>query len=293
MLDGIDALLALQRFGTVSEAAVRLRLTQSAVSKRLRALQDELGYAIVEPQGRKLRLTARAIDFLERARPLVAELRGLKAPGETQGFARFSLALADSIASSWGPAVLRAALDSLPDIRVDLHSHRSVLVVESLRLGRYHLGLCTAPPAATDLIHHPLVDEPMVVVRPRGAPRASPDAPLITIEASAASWKAIEPLLRVNHPQLVARVIVPVESFSAALQMVRAGFGDGLIPLGLAREARLDRASYHLLPSVRRPVALLARKTVHSLPSFVRLRDRLLEATTAYFATRSTSTRQS
>ena len=33
MLEGIDALIALERFGTVSEAAVRLRLTQSAISR--------------------------------------------------------------------------------------------------------------------------------------------------------------------------------------------------------------------------------------------------------------------
>ena len=39
MLDGIDALIALDQFGTVSEAATRLRLTQSAVSKRIQALQ--------------------------------------------------------------------------------------------------------------------------------------------------------------------------------------------------------------------------------------------------------------
>ena len=34
MWDGIDALIALGKFGTVTEAATRLRPTQSAVSKR-------------------------------------------------------------------------------------------------------------------------------------------------------------------------------------------------------------------------------------------------------------------
>ena len=40
MLDDIDALAVLAQLGTVSEAAARLRLTQSAVSKRLPALQE-------------------------------------------------------------------------------------------------------------------------------------------------------------------------------------------------------------------------------------------------------------
>jgi len=49
MLEGIDALIALERFGTVSEAAVRLRLTQSAISKRIQALQRTVGFRLVEP----------------------------------------------------------------------------------------------------------------------------------------------------------------------------------------------------------------------------------------------------
>lgn len=294
MLGGIDALLALQRFGTVSEAAVRLRLTQSAVSKRIRALQDELGYALVEPDGRRLRITPLGTDFLERARPLVAELRGLRTPSTAQGIARFSLALADSIAASWGPDVLRRALGRLPGLNVDLHSHRSVLVIESVRLGRCHVGLCTDADA-TDLIRHPVVAEPMVLVHSGRAARASARVPLITIEASAASWKAIEPPLRAHHRNLLARTLIPVESFGAALQMVRAGFGDGLIPLGLALESGVEPGSCRRLAGVTRPVALLVRKTVNALPGFVRLREALREAAEAYFATpaRSTSTRQS
>ncbi|HZI84736.1 MAG TPA: LysR family transcriptional regulator [Casimicrobiaceae bacterium] len=284
MLSGIDALLALERFGTVSEAAVRLNLTQSAVSKRIHALQDELGYALVEPEGRRLRLTPSAVDFLQRARPLVAELRELRTPGEAGGLAHLSLALADSIASSWGPRVLRRALERVQGIELDLHSHRSVLVVESVRLGRYHIGLCTDPLGAMDLIHHPLADEPMVLVNSRCKDRATRNAPLITIEPTAAAWKAIEPRMRANHPQLLSRARVPVESFGAAIQMVRAGFGDGLIPLGLVLESRLDRACYRTLPSVARPVALLVRKTIDRLPSFMLLRERLLEATRSHFA---------
>lgn len=288
MLEGLDALLALQRFGTVSEAATRLRLTQSAVSKRIHALQDELGFRIVEPDGRRLRLTAQAIDLLERARPLVADLRALKAPAQSGSISRFSLALADSIAASWGPRVVRRALEGVRGIAVDLHAHRSVLVVESVRLGRYHLGLCTDPLAATDLIHHPLADEPMVLVNSGAAGRSDRKSPLITIEAHSAAWHAIGPLLRAHHPRLLERELVPVESFSAALQMVRAGFGDGLLPLGLALEARLDEDSYRELPAIRRPVSLLTRKTINGLASFRLLRERLARSAEEYFSVRQT-----
>lgn len=278
MLDGIEALAALEQLGTVSEAATRLRLTQSAVSKRLRTLEDAVGFRLLEPHGRRLRLTARGLDFVQRARPLVAELRALSRPIEGPSLSSLSLALADSIASSWGPRVVSRALRALPGLHIDLHAHRSVLLIESVRMGRYHVGLCTAPPATSDVIEHPLLTEPLVLVHSGLAARADRRRPLISIEPTSATWRAIEPLLRQHHPELLGSRLVPVESFGAALQMVKAGFGDGIVPLGLALEMRLPRRSYRELPFVARRVVLLTRKTIDQLESFRALREQLLKA---------------
>jgi DNA-binding transcriptional LysR family regulator len=281
MLEGIEALVALERFETMSEAAVRLRLTQSAVSKRLRALEKELGFKLLERDGRRTRLLPRALELLERARPLVAELRALSVPERhVSAPAVFSLALADSIASSWGPRVLREAIGA---VVLDLHAHRSVLVVESVRLGRYQLGLCTDSPPAKDLIHHPIVEEPMVIAHAAGAERADPRQPLISIEPTSATWRAIEPQLRARHPRLLERRLIAVESFGAALQMVKAGFGDGLVPLGLAMEAGVHGRARVVLPRVRRNVSLLMRKLVHHMPEVAAFRDRLSAAAARYF----------
>src|SRR5262245_60415249 len=290
MLDGVDALIALERFGTVSEAAIRLRLTQSAVSKRIQALQRAVGCELVERVGRRLRFTAAGVEFLERARPLVADLRGLTSPVQGGADAEFSIALADSIASSWGPRVIKRTVDALPGIRVRLHAHRSVLLVESVRLGRYHVGLSTDLPAAKDLIHHAVIDEPLVLVRSGlaagGSRRTLPSQPLISIEPSSATWRAIEPQLHERHPRLLERPLVPVETFSATLQMVEAGFGDGLVPLGLALEMDLDERCYNEVRGVRRPISLVTRKTVHQLASFTRLRERLVQEAARFFGRR-------
>jgi DNA-binding transcriptional LysR family regulator len=279
--DGVEALAALERFGTVSEAATRLRLTQSAVSKRLRVLERWVGFAVTEPRGRRVVLTGDAIHLLERARPLLAELRAVGEP-QSRGHDRFSLALADSIAASWGPRVVAAAVRGVSGLSVDLHAHRSVLVLESLRLGRYHIGLSTVAPGLDDLVHHPIVDEPMVLVR--ATAEAGRDRPLITIEPSSATWRAIEPQLRQHQQALLRRRLVFVESFSAALQMVRAGFGDGLLPLGLALAMKVPRASYRELSRVVRQVALVTRKSVLERATFEALRAGIRLAAERYFS---------
>lgn len=284
MLDGVDALIALEKFGTVSEAAVRLRLTQSAVSKRIQRLEREVGFRLVEQEGRRLRLTPAAVEFLERARPLVADLRGLTALAQDATAASFSIALADSIASSWGPRVIQEALRSRGGLSVRLHAHRSVLLIENVRLGRYHIGLSTDLPEAKDLVHHPLVDEPLVLIHSELRAKPIRNQPLITIEPTSATWRAIEPQLRERQAQLLARTVVPVETFSATVQMVKAGFGDGLVPLGLAIEMRLDRRCYRVLHGVERHIALVTRKTVNQLRSFQHLREALVKAAARYFA---------
>jgi DNA-binding transcriptional LysR family regulator len=281
MLDEIDALAALASCGTISEAATRLRLTQSAVSKRLQALESTLGFRLLEPDGRRRILTARATEFLARAAPLVAELRGLGQKSSDRHTSRsFSIALADSIASSWGPAVIRQALQALPGIKVELHAHRSILVIESVRLGRYDIGLCTESLTARDLVQHPLALEPMVLLHAELAPRLARRAPLITIEPTSATWRAIQQQISTQQPQLLALPRVPVESFSAVVQMARAGFGNGLIPLGLALDLALDHRCYRRLPGIARRVVLITRKTVHDLPAFAALRAELTKATT-------------
>jgi DNA-binding transcriptional LysR family regulator len=282
MLRNLEALLALHAAGTVSAAAARLRLTQSAVSKRIRALEETLGYSVVEPDGRRVRLTSRGALLLERAAPLVAELHSLGVTVPDAGPTVLSLALADSIASSWGPAVVRTAMHDVPGLRLELHAHRSVLVVEAVRLGRYQLGLCAESAGARDLVRDPIVEEPMVVVRSaavatRGS-RAAADRPLITIEPGSATWRAVEPALRRHAPELLRRPRVTVESFAAALQMVRAGFGDGLVPLGVAREAGLDRKGYRVVPEVSRKIMMYSRKTVSLLPAVAGLRESLARA---------------
>ena len=126
----------------------------------------------------------------------------------------------------------------------------------------------------------------MVLIHASIGAKPRKGAALITIEAGSATWRAVEPLLRQHRPELLARQRVPVESFGEALQMVKAGFGDGLAPLGLALEMDLDRRAYREVSGVARRVSLVTRKTVHQLASFGRLRDAIIVATARYFSRR-------
>src|SRR6185503_17470399 len=107
MLDRLEALHALSSAGTMSRAAAQLRITQSAVSKRIAALEAELSMRLIERAGRNVRLTADAQRILQQARPLLGSLREVLRPRDGEKAQLLRIAATDSLLSSWLPAVLR------------------------------------------------------------------------------------------------------------------------------------------------------------------------------------------
>jgi DNA-binding transcriptional LysR family regulator len=268
MLDGLKSLISVEKFGTISQAAVALRLTQSAVTKRIQALEQELGYAVVEKDGRRIRLTMAAQELLSRAKPLVAELESLRFSAFTEPRREFSLGVADSIAASWGPAALRRVLRAIPGLKFELHVHRSMLILENVRLGRYDLGLVTARNSGADLVSHELAREEMVLV-------GSHRDPVLTIEPVSATWREIGSMVR-EHSQLRERPREFVESFPAAAQMARQGFGQALVPLGVARALGFGpKTVTRLSPRLTRGIQLVFRKATGEQPLIKRLAKEL------------------
>ncbi len=261
MVEGIEALLALERTGTISEAAAQLRLTQSAVSKRIQSLESELKLKLIEPDGRRVKLTATGHNFLDKARVLFSELKNLKQIESDSVSKKFSIALSDSIAASWGPKLVRLATKRLQAVEFELHVHRSTLVEENVKLGKYHLGLCISSSKDQQVFSSLIFEEPLVFLR-----SPTETNTLITIEKSSGTWKAIEEKVA-RHPKLKNYDLTHVESFAAIVQMVREGFGHGLVPMGIAQTMQLNKKDILMLsPNIKRQIKLISRKNVAQLP---------------------------
>lgn len=74
-------LIALAQSGSFSKSAQALHLTQPALSRSIRALEDELGMPLFDRIGRRNELTAFGREVLDRARQLVFEADELRASG--------------------------------------------------------------------------------------------------------------------------------------------------------------------------------------------------------------------
>ena len=107
----------------VSRAAAKLRVSQPAVSRQLRALEDELGFALLARTGKSVRLTAsgqvffgEARDILARTVDAVARARASLAPR-----AQLHVGYVPSGTVEILPRVLRVFRSRHADVQVTLH----------------------------------------------------------------------------------------------------------------------------------------------------------------------------
>jgi DNA-binding transcriptional LysR family regulator len=289
MLDALETLGLLAELGTMGKVATRLRVTQSAVSKRVAALEHALGGRLIEREGRRVRLTPKALELVGRAQPLLAELRGALAGEQHLSHGRIVLGVSESILTSWGPLALAEAQRAHPDVELSLHTHRSPVALDGVASGELHLALVAGhSERGVGLLAEHVLDEEMVLLglrsgatprttlRTRGEPLS-----VLSIERSSGTHRALEPQLRALRAKGIdLSVDRELQSYAAIVQLARAGLGPALVPLPLARALGAGRAELTRLPSpgLHRPVVLVARKTTWARALIARFAGTLRQA---------------
>lgn len=243
LIEPLEALCALRDTGTTSRAASRLRIGQSAVSKRIAALEAHLGVALTERAGRRLLLTAEGERLLAEAEPLLVRLREVLAARAPDG-GTLAVAASESLLSAGLPATLRRAADAVPGLTLELHAHRGPVVVERVREGACAMGVVAGAVTAPDVVVRPLGEEAMVLVGEAG--------PLWTVEARSLTWPSIERGVR----RAGLRVDARLESSAALVQVARAGLARALVPAGIAAAMGAPGVP---VEGVSRPIVVVAR----------------------------------
>jgi len=247
----VEAFLAVGTFGGFRRAADALRVSQPAISARIKALEDSLGVTLFErgrtglalsPAGRALRPHAeQLLHALALARQAVHDLR------PSSGGA-LTIAAALSICTYLLPDVLKRFQTAHPKTLITVRSGHSREVLEMVLAGEAELGLARS-------LNHPgvetvslrddplmLVSAPTGVMARRGRARLDEVAaqPLILFDRGSSDWTLSHGLFR--RAGLVPNVVLEVESIEAAKRMVERGIGLAFLPrLAVLPEIRRRR----------------------------------------------------
>ncbi|MFM7533925.1 MAG: LysR family transcriptional regulator [Rubrivivax sp.] len=129
-------LIALAETGSFSRAAERVHLTQSALSRSIQSLEEELGVALVDRVGRRAELTPVGRETLEEARRLVLDAQDLqeRALAVSRGrLGTLRLGMGSGPAALLAVPVLLEVATTRPQWRVEVARGATELLVQRLR----------------------------------------------------------------------------------------------------------------------------------------------------------------
>ena len=247
--------------GSFSAAAERLFIAQSALSRQIKELENQLHTPLFERTARQPRLTAAGEAFYPRARNLLSELHKASEMATQVGHGQVgTLRLSHSSTVPMSGPLLRGIstwLERCPGVSMDIVKLSSEAQLEEIAEGRLDVGLLRLPVLRQreGVRVVPLYTEPLVLAVPPNHPLAHSDA---AVELARLKDEAF---ISIPHPQrgglsyLSAELCMRAGFFPKAarvmsrkttqLQLIQAGFGIALLPKSMQDIAP---ANLHFLP---------------------------------------------
>ncbi|MFG2973561.1 LysR family transcriptional regulator [Streptomyces sp. NPDC048331] len=259
--------------GTVTRAAEALHMTPSAVSQQLTNLARQLGVALLEAEGRRVRLTDAAHLVLRHTEAVFAQLE--RADAELAGYlAGDTGEVRVGAFSTAVPALVVPAVAALrrthPGVEIRVRETEAAEAYELLSAGGVDLALSLTAhaPTARDprFTRVALLEDPLDVALPPGHPlAAAADLRLADLSGDPWIYGGSGPWSEIARSACEAAGFVPEQAHSASgwtaiLAMVEAGMGVALVPRMVSSRASgvavrvlsRDRPTRHVLAAVRR-----------------------------------------
>jgi len=147
--NSLHAFVTVAKLGSFSLAAEQLFITQSAVSKRISLLEEQLESRLFDRIGRKVTLTEPGRMLLPKAQKILLELKDAKRSlsnlsGQVSG--TLSIAASHHISLHRLPPILRDYASNYPDVKLDLRFDESEIAYDSVLRGDLEIALITLSP---------------------------------------------------------------------------------------------------------------------------------------------------
>ena len=172
----IRCFLEVARLSSVGQAATALAISQPAVSKTLRELEDRLGQRLFERSGRRLRLNTAGRLFQSHAGQSLAELeRGIRAIAHPGAAGRtIAVGVLPTVATEVMPRAAQEFRRSAPGTTLRITTGPNWLLLSQLREARLDLvvGRLAAPDQMQGLVFEQLFSENVAAVARPGHPLA-------------------------------------------------------------------------------------------------------------------------
>ncbi len=236
----LEIIRAIAETGSFTAAAGRLHVSQSAISRQVLQLEEELGEAVFHRIGRRIRITPTGEAILQLGNRVFQDLHEtISAISETREELRGTLRLVGgmTVCLYVFPTLLSELRRVHPQLELKITVASTERSIAMLRAGAGELGLLTLPIEATDLVSVPVLREELLVVSYPTHPFASkrnvaPDElsgqPFILFESGSITRRLVNEFFMRKH--IDADVVMETENVEIIKAMVRTGLGIGIVP---------------------------------------------------------------
>jgi LysR family transcriptional regulator, regulator for metE and metH len=235
----LRTLAALHETGSVSRAAKRVHLTQSALSHQIKALQAHYGLSIVQRRGQTVELTDAGKHLVSLAGKVLEDIQATErslATMSQQATGSLRIALECHTCFDWLMPLMDAFRQHWPEVELDLVSGFHSDPVKLLEEGGADVVIGSEHKRRRGIIHHPLFSFEILAV-------LAPEHPLRTKRILNATDFAAETLITYPVPEdridLILNVLKPAgiqpqrrtaELTVAILQLVASRRGVAALP---------------------------------------------------------------
>jgi DNA-binding transcriptional LysR family regulator len=237
---GLEAFLSIAERGSFQRAAAHLNLSQTAISHRMRKLEEDLGLKLFARTTRDVTLTRDGIEFLPKAQKAIAELEqsfdDLKQQGAKRR-ERLDIACLPAFAVNYLPPILNKFHRSQPRVQVRLFETPSAAIAELVQSGEVEFGLSVIQTNRWDLDVETISASPLALTCPSRHALAKKrsvgwtelcDLPLIRVGSKTAIRPIIDDAL--NAARVALNWQYEVQHVETAVNLVEAGLGYAIVP---------------------------------------------------------------
>ncbi|MDR6742658.1 MULTISPECIES: LysR substrate-binding domain-containing protein [Herbaspirillum] len=269
--------------GGVTRAAERLNRVQSNVTTRIKQLEQSIGVPLFVRDRKRLVLTASGealLDYAERILDLVQEAREVVSPQNPRG--RLRIGSMESAAASRLPAPLAEFHQRWPEVRLELSTGPTDVLIAGVRAGKLDAALVAGPIEDGALSATPLYKEELLLVTPRSHRRVrSPEDvmldTLIVFEQGCAYRRHAESWFAGQGKGGVPVRTLELASYHAILACVAAGAGVAVVPRSvIAMQMEPHGFATHSLGRDGRVTTFLISRRERSSASLLALRSLLV-----------------
>ena len=245
----LEILQTIAETGSFTACGRKLHVSQSAISRQILLLEEELGEPLFLRVGRQVRMTQAAESLVQLGQRVFQDVRetiGAITDRTRELRGRLRLSGGMTVCLYVFPPLLKHLRRVHPHLDVRLTAASAGRSVQEIRAGHVDAGLLTLPVEESDLVTEPVLREELLLVtmpthplakQRRVAPADLAGQPFVMFETGSATRRVIDRFFVGEN--IEPTIVMDTENVEIIKAMVKTGLGISIVPYqAVAREVR-------------------------------------------------------